>query len=56
MVGESGRGTVLLGMHVAGVDNGPGKRFAYMIPAWQLFDPSNCDGVANGERWVVSNR
>jgi hypothetical protein len=55
VVGQTSRGRLLLGMHVAGVDNGPGNRFAYMIPAWQLFDPSNYDNVANSERWVVSN-
>ena len=55
LVGDTSRGRLLLGMHVAGVDNGPGKRFAYMIPAWQLFDTANYDNVANGERWLVSN-
>lgn len=48
-------GGLLLGMHVAGVDNGPGNRFAYMIPAWQLFDPSNYDGADNAERWSWTN-
>lgn len=46
-------GGVLLGMHIAGVDNGDGNRFAYMIPAWQLFDPRNYDGAANSEEWSL---
>jgi hypothetical protein len=48
-------GGLLLGMHVAGVDNGPGDRFAYMIPAWQLFDPSNYNGADNAEIWTLTN-
>jgi hypothetical protein len=53
VIGQTSRGRLLLGMHVAGVDNGQGKRFAYTIPAWQLFDPSNYDHVSNSERWTV---
>ena len=49
-------GGVFLGMHVAGMDNGPGNRFAYMIPAWQLFDPSNYDGAANSEIWTPAQQ
>jgi hypothetical protein len=46
---------VLVGMHIAGVDNGEGNRFAYMIPAWQLFDPANYNGAANSEKWTILN-
>jgi hypothetical protein len=48
-------GGVLLGMHIAAVNNGPGNRFAYMIPAWQLLDPANFDGTSNTEGWVLHN-
>lgn len=44
---------MLVGMHIAGVDNGEGNRFAYMIPAWQLFDPENYNGAANSEEWTI---
>ena len=48
-------GGLLLGMHIAGVDNGPGARFAYMIPAWDLLNPANYDGAANREEWEPVN-
>jgi V8-like Glu-specific endopeptidase len=54
VVNRAGDG-ILLGMHVAGVDNGEGNRFAYMIPAWQLFDPRNYNGAANSEEWKIFN-
>lgn len=47
------RKEMLLGMHIAGVDNGEGNRFAYVIPAWQLFDPENYNGAANSEKWKI---
>jgi hypothetical protein len=48
-------GGLLLGMHIAGVDNGSGARFAYMIPAWELLNPVNYDGAANREEWEPVN-
>jgi hypothetical protein len=41
-------GGVLLGMRIAAMNNGPGTRFIYMIPAWQLLDPATSMGVC----WV----
>lgn len=49
------RDGMLLGMHIAGLDNSKGNRFAYMIPAWQLFDPRNYNGAANSEEWTIFN-
>ena len=46
---------ILLGMHIAGVDNPNGNRFAYMIPAWELFNPENYNGAVNSEEWGIFN-
>jgi hypothetical protein len=40
-------------MHIAGINNGPGQRFAAMIPAWQLFDPLHYSGVDDTEKWSM---
>ncbi len=48
-------GGVLLGMRIAAMNNGPGTRFIYMIPAWQLLDPANFDGTLLGELWELLN-
>lgn len=49
VVTERGGG-MLLGMLIAGSDT-----LDYLIPAWQLLDPANFDGVSNSEKWRLVN-
>ena len=46
---------MLLGMLIARGGDGEGNCFAYMIPAWQLFNPENYNGAANSEEWKIFN-
>ena len=44
------KGGMLLGMHIAGGDD-----LTFMIPAWQLFNPSNYNKASNTEKWKLVN-
>jgi hypothetical protein len=50
-------GRTLLGMHIAGKSGldpqGHFVAISYMIPAWQLFDPSNYANVSDQETWTL---
>ena len=46
---------IFVGMLIARGGDDKGNCFAYIIPAWQLFNPENYIGATNSEEWKIFN-